>query len=879
MTLRLLSIGLALAATTIDLAQAQAPGAADQQRLDTVQITGSRLRRTDSETPSPVQVMTGEEIARSGAASLADVVRQLPANNIFSANENETVRARGSSGVSLHGLGAGATLVLINGRRVAPFGFAEAFGLGTFVDLNQIPVSAIERIEVLLDGASAVYGSDAVGGVVNVILRRDYRGAEATGAFGRSTHGDASQRQVSLIWGTGDISADGYNVFASYSHADQDPVRADARWHSRTADYRAFGQLDLRSTYAYPGNLYTADNRTFLRPLGSCRVIGEPGSPNPGRCLEDVSHDRDIVAGSRRNAVFASGTATMPGGFEVFGDALLGQRVFRSRMFNFSTASYVTSGTLPTGVILLPVGHPQNPYPFEVALRTRFADEPRVQTSTSDTQRVVAGFRHHDLAGWDLESALLWSHARTRVEISGVIDDAVLLREVVDANGRGSPRFRFGDPGANDPSLMARLYPEVVDSGTSSTTSIDLRGTRQLFGLPGGAAQLALGGEVRRERFSTAPDPRTTSGDLSALFGFKAAGAQTIGSAYAELSLPLARTLEVLLAERYDRYSDFGGTANSKVGLKWKAAPGLVLRSTYATAFRAPSPIETQQAPALTATQVRDPRLCPLPSLTNPNCDERVRWVVLGNPELRPERASTQTAGIVFEPWRHASVTLDAFRIRRRDEIGPLNLAYLLAHEADFPGDVVRRADGTLLQLNNGTKNLGSARIWGIDATAKASATFDFGRLGVDGAYEWLPHYQVAAAPGLPFEELAGTYAQPKSRARASLNFDRGPWRSSLTLNYTGKFMSVKTPSAVCPYADPALNHSELCTIASWRTVDLFVGYIGFRNVELGFLVNNLDNVQAPFDSTQTTNIYAAYQSAFHSVVGRFFKLTAKYTF
>ena len=233
----------------------------------------------------------------------------------------------------------------------------------------------------------------------------------------------------------------------------------------------------------------------------------------------------------------------------------------------------------------------------------------------------------------------------------------------------------------------------------------------------------------------------------------------------------------------------------------------------------------------------------------------------------------------MFEPWRHASITVDAFRISRRDAISPLNLDYLLAHEADFPGDVVRRADGTLLQLNNGTKNLGSARIWGIDATAKASATFDFGRVGVDGTYEWLPHYQVAATPDLPLEELAGTNVQPKSRARVSLNFHRGPWRSSLTLNYTGKFSSVKTPSAVCPYTDPAAYHPELCTIDSWRTVDLFIGYTGFKNLELGMFVNNLDNVQAPFDSTQTTNIYAAYQSAYHSVVGRFFKLTAKYTF
>ncbi len=861
-------------------ALAQAPTDEPARQLDTITVTGSRLSRTDAETPAPVQVITREEIARSGAVSLTEVMQKLPANNFGTSNENDAARSHGSGGVSLRALGAGATLVLINGRRVAPLGFPESFGAGTFVDLNQIPIGMVERVEVLLDGASAVYGSDAVAGVVNIILRRNYRGAEVAAGYGRSTYGDATQRQASVMFGFGDLAVDGYNVFAGLSHLDQDPVKTTARWHSQSVDFRGFGLGDFRSTYSYPGNLYTADNRTFLQALPGCTTaIGEPGSPGPGQCLSQPV--RDLVAESKRDALFLAGTAALPRGFELFGDAMIGHTAVRAQNLNFGGSFYSANGTLPLGLFLLPVGHPQNPYPFEVALRTRFLDELRVYSPTSDTQRVVAGVRHHDLSGWDVEGALLWSRSKTRATTMGVIDDVVLHSEVFDASGRAVPGFRFGDPAANDPSLMARLYPRLVDVGSTSTASVDLHGTREIFRLPGGAAQLAIGGELRRERFSTATDPRIASGEISVLFGSTAAGNRTIASAYAELSLPITRTLEASLAGRYDRYSDFGGTTNSKAGMKWQAIPGVAVRGTFATAFRAPSPIESGSAPTHFFPQLRDPKTCPVPDVANPNCDQRVRADVFPNSALQPERANITTAGFVLEPWRGASVTVDAFRIRRKDQIGIVDPPYLLAHEGEFPGSIVRNADGTLNRINLTGLNIGAVRTWGIDATAKARAQLgELGQLGIDGSYAWLPHYWIATTPGAPLADYAGTYLQPKSRARLSFSLDRGPWRSALTFNYTGKYLRAMTPSDLsCPYDAAGTNRPELCSVKAWRTTDLFIGYTGFQRLELALLVTNIDNVQAPFDANAVPNTFFTYQSAFHSAVGRFFKLTAKYSF
>jgi iron complex outermembrane receptor protein len=857
-------------------AEAQTVSSGVAPVLETVLITGSRLRRTDAETPSPVQVITREEIARSGAVGLNEVLQKLPANNTGAINEADAINNYGAAAVSLRGLGPGSTLVLVNGRRVAPFGFT---GRATFVDLNQIPVSAIDRIEVLLDGASAIYGSDAIAGVVNVILRREVRGIEVAGGLGRSSHGDADERTASATFGIGDRAVDGYNVFASVSHADQDAVKASERWHSQSGDYRGFGLIDARSPASYPGNLYSADNRSFLQPLAPCATIGDAASANPGRCVSDPSLAKDIVVRSRRDALFAAGSAALGAGFELFGDVALARTVFAGQAPSFTTSTYFNQNTLAAPFIPLRVGHPQNPYPVEVALRTRFADQPLVVTPTSDTQRAVVGLRRSDWDGWDVESALLWSRSSTRVTTTGVIHDAVLTGEVLDTNGRAVPTFRFGDPGANDPALMARLYPALVDTGRTSTTSLDVRGSREVFRLPAGPAQLAVGAEVRRERYESAFDPLTAGGEISVIFGTSATGSRTVGSAYAELALPITSTLEASLAARWDRYSDFGSTTNPKAGLKWKVSPGIALRATYATAFRAPSLSETSQGATPGFATVRDPMTCPVPDPANPNCTISVPATSTGNPALKPERARSATAGIVVEPWRDASFTVDAFRIERRDQIDFIDPAFLLDNESSYPGYVVRKADGTIDHLNLQYTNLGETRVWGIDVSARAKTLIDgVGRFGIDGSYEWLPHYWTAQTTAAPSLDYAGSYEQPKSRARIALTFERGPWRSALTFHYTGGYLRAFSPSDLgCPYAGG--DHPELCSVTSWSTWDLFLGYAPLPNLELGLVVNNVGNVQAPFDERKTLGAFTTYDPALHSAVGRFFRLTAKYSF
>lgn len=875
--LRCIAVSAICAACNVPHAQTVSPPAT---RLEPVEVTGTRLRRIDTETPSPVQILSREAIERSSAVSVGDVLQSLPANNTGTFNEHDVLGSTGASAVSLRGLGPQSTLVLVNGRRVAPFGFT-AFSQYSFVDVHQIPLAVVERIEVLLDGASAIYGSDAIAGVVNVILRREMRGVEATASLGRSTHGDADLRQLSFAVGRGTLGADGYNVFAAYSHADRDGVKASARDITRSADLRRFGLADFRSAFAYPGNLYRSNNVTFLQPLAPCVPLVEPGAAGNGRCIYDHTQFRDLATESRRDALLLAGTASLgANGFEAFGDATLGRTAFRQQGTSFASSTYFNNGTLPDPFIRLPVGHPQNPYGFEVALRTRFADVPQFVEPTSDTLRTVLGLRHADLAGWSIETALLRSASRTRIVTTGLVDDSVLSDELLDANGRARIDFRFGDPAANDPALMARLYPTLADIGRTRSDALDVRASREFGRLPGGGIGLAVGGEVRRERYQTVPDPRVAAGDVSVISSFSADGRRSVSAAYAEIALPATPTLELSLAGRVDRYSDFGSSANPKLGIKWKPHAALALRTTYATAFRAPALTETAQTPNRSFVRVRDPRTCPIPDPGNLNCERSVVAILGAGPELQPERARSVTAGVVVEPAPGVSIAVDAFRIRRRDQIASLDPEYLLANEGSFPGLVMRRTDGTLQQLNLAYTNLGSTTVEGIDLDAKAWRTVDgIGRLGAEATLERLPHYRVAATRDAPVLDYAGTYTQPKLRARLGLHVERGPWRLGLAVHHTGGYLRAFTPNDLsCAYDANGTNRPELCRVAAWRTTDLSVGYRGLRDVELGLLVANLADKAPPFDERMATR-FTAYQPVFHDATGRFVRLSAKLWF
>lgn len=874
---------VALCAGASPLAAAQ-----QSQQLQKVEITGSRIKRVDAETPAPVQVITRAQIEQSGASSITEVLKSLPANNAGAFDENAVASfTPGAGGVSLRGLGAQATLVLINGRRVAPFGFASG-GQTTFVDINSIPLDAVERIDVVLDGASALYGSDAMAGVINVILRKDFNGLQLRGSLGQAVpYGDATAKRAAVIWGKGSLASDKYNFFVNLEHVEQDPVKASGRPMTATADFRSLTGADRRSTYAYPGNLYTVGGvdgggAAFIQPLAGCTPVAD-GSAVNGRCVYDFVNYQDIIAETARDSLFTAGTIELGSGMQIFGDLSLMRTKFKQESPGYSSSTYYdTLAQIPSRAITLPVGHPQNPTAGPVALRYRWADVPQVADVVSDTQRLVLGVRG-SVAGWDAESALLVSRSKTKYVQTGFIRDSVMLNEVLDPdNGYAArPAFIFGNPAANDPGLMARLYPTLDNLGKTSTTGVDLRGSREFGSLPGGPMGIAVGVETRHESFKSTPDPLIAANEFSVLGASSSDGSRDVSAIYAELSAPVFKGLETQLALRSDHYSDFGTATTPKVGLKWKATTNLALRATYAEGFRAPSLTELVQSPTRGFySGLTDPQLCPDPTdQTNPNCDLSVEAVSGSNPNLKPEKSKSFTVGMIFEPTNNVSVALDAYRIKRRNEITGLDPNYLLAHEAQYPGYVERDPDtNEIVRLNLPYSNLGSTETWGYDIDVKGKIPMaDMGTLSLQAVYNRQPSYKVRPVADATPEQWAGTYTQPKERIQLGATWEKGPWTLRGQINYVGGYLRAFTESDLsCPYTGSAFEN--LCSVPSWTTGDVFVSYKGFKNLELGLSIRNIENKQAPIDQRRETR-FTLFNAAYHNQLGRFITVNAKYTF
>lgn len=863
-------LAVAIAATFVATGVAYAQQ--QPQKVEKVEVTGSNIKRVDTETAAPIQVISREDIARSGATTIAEVLRNIPASNAGSVSEAAVASfTPGANAPSLRGLGGAATLVLINGRRVAPHGFAVG-GQTTFVDVNSIPPAAVERIEVLLDGASAIYGSEAMAGVINIIMRKDYTGVIAAGSYGRSSRSDGESTNLSLVFGKGSLASDRYNVFGALSYGEGGAVSAANRPTTRTSDYRGLGSIDRRSTYSNPGNAYNAANTAFVGVLPGCATIGTAADGGlAGRCLYDFAQYTDLIPETKKASGYLRGTFALNADVELFGELSATQSKFlqNSASYNVTTLGY--------NGIILPASHPQNTFGRDVAIRYRLSDVPQTISATSDTLRGVAGAKA-TFGAWDFESALLYSSSDTDVTYRGFPRDSVLADEVLvsgTSNVRNS--VTLGNLSAD---LRGRLYPSLVNNGKTSVTGIDFKASRELMSLPGGYLGFAFGADYRRESFKTKPDALVEAGEISTLGTSSADGSRNVSAAFVEFSLPVVKNVEAQLAGRIDNYSDFGSKFTPKFAVKWRAAPFAILRATYSEGFRAPSLTETSSSPVTGFFNgVRDPQNCPVPDANNVNCSLQVRATLGANPNLKPETSRSYVFGVVLEPSKDVSVAVDYYDIKRQNEISSLDTEYLLANERLYPGYVIRDSAGLITGLRLPYENLGSTNVRGLDVDLRGSASLgEMGKLSTQFLYNYMPTYLVKPVANAEELNYAGTYLQPKERFRIATTWTRGPWEANVIWNRTGSYLRAFTPSDLTCALTAAQIAGGQCGVKAWSTTDLVVRYTGFRNLVATLAVMNIEDRQPPLDQRRETR-FTWYQPNFHSAMGRFYRVGLSYEF
>ncbi|WP_280156152.1 TonB-dependent receptor [Piscinibacter sp. XHJ-5] len=721
--------GLALAFGG-SLALSVAPALA-QQSLERVEITGSNIKRTDTETSSPVQVISKQEIDQSGKGTVAEYLQTLTADAQGSVpfTYGRGFSGATASGISLRGLGANATLVLINGRRVTTAVLADD-AQRAFTDLNAIPLEAVERVEVLKDGASSIYGSDAVAGVVNIILRKNFTGTVAKASYGVSQEGDGNEARAAITHGFGDMQKDGYNALLNFEAGKKDPIWYRDRMGRGTVGVSAIGNpvygfgfdpdaasnnlartggngwippAANQTTQSIIGNVrdpatnvYHSRGEFFPAAQAYCNATANLPQNNPGGgCVTDIWQQVGQIQPKHDTYnLFGRFNKQINPNLEAFAELSYyhTESVVSNTGSTPSTAVNTPSG-IPqsqTATTLLGAGHPDNPYAGAARLSYNPSLEPGVGPniieSKSHTSRAVVGLKG-TLAAWDFDTGLFFSESKQtdvfKKRMNVLVKNALLnpTPTNVDAAVAASPAYAAliaANPGTvwrigenahlNSQAMYDALLQDQSREGFSRQYGADIKVSRELGKLEGGPIGVAVGAEVRHEANNL---PFYTGlGEYIGLSLTKYGGEHDIYAAYVEGLFPVTKRLELNAALRFDHYSDAGNSTTPKVGAKFKAMDNLAFRGTYAQGFRAPSSAENSanSLAAFSGATVNDPLRCASagPALAPSNCvGVAPTYLQTGNPDLEPEKSKSTTLGLVWDITPKTSLTADLWQIKR----------------------------------------------------------------------------------------------------------------------------------------------------------------------------------------------------------------------
>lgn len=896
--------------------------------LDRITVTGSNIPRTNTETPSPVQVVTRQEIDRTGKTTVAEYLQTITANGAGSIPKSfGNGFAGGGAGISLRGLGAGSTLVLLNGRRMATYGLADD-GQKVFTDLSTIPLDAVERVEVLKDGASAIYGSDAIAGVVNIILRSDFQGAILRGSYGVSGDGDGDTRKAPLTAGTGDMATDGWNAFFSLDVGKSDAIKISDRKNRKwigTGDTRQWGYGNnaqflggaflsgrTRGGVGPNGSVYddrnvTETNPATLVPLPGCQGLTTIGGQTDASvaaqgCLWDPAQlYRDISPEEKYVNVFGRASFAFGEGGEIYTE--IGYSKKETTFSN--TPSGVSGGwgypggpvnaNSGDGAVVLGPNHPDRPAGLgNGPLRLRYSAwdvGPRVTDNTNEFNRFLVGVKGN-WGDWSYDTAYLHSGTDLVNERTGFLRYSAVKCALGDANCAGGV-WRIGDnANLNSKALYDYISPKISARAKSSLDMFDFTVSRSLMDLKGGPLGLAIGTEWRKTSNSLTPQTYTDTGDIIGL-GYSAYdGTQNVYAGYVELSAPVLEQLELSAALRYDKYESGEGKATPKLGVKWTPADWIALRASYAEGFRAPNPAENGDGGLAAFSTASDPIRCPdgenpAPGASPDDCgSQSVAIITRPNKDLKPEESKSYSVGIVLQPTSSTSLTVDAWEIKRTNEIAQGD-----TDDAIRAGNVLRdnnllngvAGTGSILAVNTAYINASSSRVRGIDTDIRQ--TFDIGPGQLEMDLQWSHLLKFERTSGGSTDDFLGTHGNcdvtncigtPKDRINFGTTWKQGPWSVSGVANYISSMDNTDKRGG--KYQFFYFDGTPVKKISSFTTFDLSGRWAVTDEFELSASVENVFDRIAPLDPLTYGGVNYNPMH-FSGAIGRYFTVGAKYTF
>jgi iron complex outermembrane receptor protein len=896
---------------------AQPVFAQDTPAVQRVEITGSSVKRVDAETSLPVQVVTKADIARTGATSTEELLQSISAFSSAGSTTNATgagTTTGGLSSISLRGLGSTRTLVLVNGRRLAAFAGSD----GASVNVNVIPLAAIERVEVLKDGASGVYGSDAVAGVVNFILAKHTDGIEITGGYGSPSQSGGGQNAKASI--TGGYNTDKLNLVVSGSYEKEKALFGRDRDFASSATKlpyfsgTATGQGNIQGEFfpgKGPGSNYSSGGIGYGNPLAAsdhCGDIkmGKLTSPDGvPYCYYDSGPDVGLTPDRELFNFSSNLTYQLNANHQLFGDVLYSQsKVTQTFQPSPARASFFeTDGKFAEqGVDAALLLFPSNPAYQSIAapyLHSRGLDNligqtlsmtsrvldfgPRQNVDTAKQARIVVGAKG-TIGAVDYEVALTHNESKLESAVTtGYFSQVAYAKIINNPANNWNPWATGGvQTGALADQLKTAAFSGNFLNAKSTSDSFDAKVTGDFWTIAGITPQYAVGVQSRKENYTTDPSAAYESGDISGLGGSVVPidRDRTVNSAFGELSIPVLKSLELNFAARDDHYDDVGNSANWKGNFRWQPIKSLVLRGSYGTGFRAPSLVDLWTPQTLGTSETFTDSATKQTGL-------QVNSLTGGNPNLKPEKSKQYSFGAVWQPVATTSIGVDFFNINIRDILATPSAQEVVsrfrAGDPAYAGLVTLNGND-IVSIKQTLANTGNANVQGLDVFANWKDNFSFGKLDVNLNGTYMDDFNQTSPGGDVSHKVGTTVANDEDgtpvigaqnggvilrwKHQLAGTWSNGPWSTTLVQNYRTGYQ-----------VGHDLNNNKVF-IGSEATYDANVTFRGIKNLTLALGVKNLfDKQPDPIGAPVTNQFQSGYDINQYDPRGRFVYVTAGYKF
>jgi iron complex outermembrane recepter protein len=837
--------------------------------LDRIEVTGSRIRRTEVEGPNPITVVSRADMQAAGEISVADFLRNNVYNSFGSTRESSGSATGSQATVSLRGLGSAYTLVLLDGRRITPSGALS----GTAANINMIPTSAIERIEILREGAAAVYGSDAIGGVINIIMRKDYDGANFSYGFESPSVGPEGTTG-SISFG---VSSDRGNVTFVLDHQDR-----------KMMYNREIKSIITGAGLPWQTSPYNSSAGFFSGALGglvstpNCDTYENSVRTGPNSCGFDHGATSANESSLRRNALLVNGSYDITDNTSLFFRGLSSE----TRSLGVYASAPVDNGGRGPGFLpTMSADNPFNPFGVDGTLYYRFTPLGTRDSYRTDTLRdYTVGLRGMTelFGGADWELAIGYGRsAQSSVGLNYGIGSA--LQAAIDSGTYNPFDPTHPSVAAAAPSIAHTVYVESVNT----TRGIDGNIAFDLFEIGGRSVGFVTGFEYREDALSQTYDAQSAAGNVFGSAGAGTNGDRNYAAVYFESLFPVLDTLSLTLAGRYDDYNDVGSKFSPRVSLEFRPLESLLVRGSWGRGFRAPSLSNLYNAPsstnlssppdstiphaggdelacqALTAYRAASGNATYQPYPVNPcGTSQQYTWQQTSNPNLQPEESENWGVGLVWSPTEALSLAVDYYDIKIENIIAtiPRALAFRFGDDG-VPlygvqrGSDIVTPDGTvlpgpanLIQLPIVNGAVQTAR--GVDAELNYRLNTAMGTFNAKTAWSHTLEFDFTPV-GAGTQERAGRANYPRNRGQLALGWSSGDWSASAIGNYTSGHSNGTTAT----------------TIPSWTTVDLQANVQVPWNARITLGVRNVADKMPPLNDSLYG--FPFYSNSLYNIYGR----------